>query len=273
MPLALPAHLACPCRHCAPAVLLLHRLGCPQGPCPLTATPTPSHTHTHCPAGFIAKNAQGQVTTLKRNGSDYSATIIGALFQARRPKVGAGVAAAHRPCLVYLTASACAPLPDRRPQLGAAWRPLPQLHLLGRCAGRLPERLLPATRLSRPRGCLYRSPLAPALQTWLRRLSLPAAPSCRRSASTTPAVWPHHHLDRRGRRVLCRSPQGPRVGLPQAAQVRVWMWVCGRDGERQGSAHATRAGGLRGRVCVRGCSGSGLQHEAGAARRRMPFAA
>lgn len=32
--------------------------------------------------GFIAKNAQGQVTTLKRNGSDYSATIIGALFQS-----------------------------------------------------------------------------------------------------------------------------------------------------------------------------------------------
>ena len=29
--------------------------------------------------GFIAKNAAGQVTTLKRNGSDYSATIMGAL--------------------------------------------------------------------------------------------------------------------------------------------------------------------------------------------------
>jgi aspartokinase len=34
--------------------------------------------------GFIAKNAQGQVTTLKRNGSDYSATIIGALFRVSR---------------------------------------------------------------------------------------------------------------------------------------------------------------------------------------------
>ncbi|KAH7620331.1 putative Bifunctional aspartokinase/homoserine dehydrogenase 2, chloroplastic [Nannochloris sp. 'desiccata'] len=32
--------------------------------------------------GFIAKNPAGQATTLKRNGSDYSATIIGALFQA-----------------------------------------------------------------------------------------------------------------------------------------------------------------------------------------------
>lgn len=32
--------------------------------------------------GFIAKNPQGQVTTLKRNGSDYSATIMGALVQA-----------------------------------------------------------------------------------------------------------------------------------------------------------------------------------------------
>ena len=31
--------------------------------------------------GFIASNLQGQVTTLKRNGSDYSATILGALFQ------------------------------------------------------------------------------------------------------------------------------------------------------------------------------------------------
>lgn len=30
--------------------------------------------------GFIAKNPQGQVTTLKRNGSDFSATILGSLF-------------------------------------------------------------------------------------------------------------------------------------------------------------------------------------------------
>jgi len=29
--------------------------------------------------GFIAKNPAGQVTTLRRNGSDYSATIMGAL--------------------------------------------------------------------------------------------------------------------------------------------------------------------------------------------------
>ena len=35
------------------------------------------------PAGFIAKNNAGQVTTLKRNGSDYSATILGALFRVR----------------------------------------------------------------------------------------------------------------------------------------------------------------------------------------------
>ena len=32
--------------------------------------------------GFIAKNPQGQVTTLKRNGSDYSATIVGALARS-----------------------------------------------------------------------------------------------------------------------------------------------------------------------------------------------
>ena len=32
--------------------------------------------------GFIAKNPLGQVTTLKRNGSDYSATIVGALVRA-----------------------------------------------------------------------------------------------------------------------------------------------------------------------------------------------
>jgi bifunctional aspartokinase / homoserine dehydrogenase 1 len=32
--------------------------------------------------GFIAKNPKGQVTTLKRNGSDYSATIFGSLFQS-----------------------------------------------------------------------------------------------------------------------------------------------------------------------------------------------
>lgn len=31
--------------------------------------------------GFIAKNLQGQVTTLKRDGSDFSATIVGALVQ------------------------------------------------------------------------------------------------------------------------------------------------------------------------------------------------
>lgn len=34
--------------------------------------------------GFIAKTPTGQVTTLKRNGSDYSATILGALFQSSR---------------------------------------------------------------------------------------------------------------------------------------------------------------------------------------------
>ena len=32
--------------------------------------------------GFIAKNLEGQVTTLKRNGSDYSATILGALLRS-----------------------------------------------------------------------------------------------------------------------------------------------------------------------------------------------
>lgn len=32
--------------------------------------------------GFIAKTPAGQVTTLKRNGSDYSATIMGALFRS-----------------------------------------------------------------------------------------------------------------------------------------------------------------------------------------------
>lgn len=32
--------------------------------------------------GFIAKNPAGQATTLKRNGSDYSATIMGALFRS-----------------------------------------------------------------------------------------------------------------------------------------------------------------------------------------------
>lgn len=32
--------------------------------------------------GFIAKNPEGQVTTLKRNGSDYSATIVGALVRS-----------------------------------------------------------------------------------------------------------------------------------------------------------------------------------------------
>ena len=32
--------------------------------------------------GFIAKSPAGQVTTLRRNGSDYSATILGALARA-----------------------------------------------------------------------------------------------------------------------------------------------------------------------------------------------
>lgn len=32
--------------------------------------------------GFIAKNPQGQATTLRRNGSDLSATTMGALFQS-----------------------------------------------------------------------------------------------------------------------------------------------------------------------------------------------
>ena len=34
--------------------------------------------------GFIAKTKSGQVTTLRRNGSDYSATIVGALFLGSR---------------------------------------------------------------------------------------------------------------------------------------------------------------------------------------------
>lgn len=34
--------------------------------------------------GFIAKTPGGQVTTLKRNGSDYSATIMGALVRSSR---------------------------------------------------------------------------------------------------------------------------------------------------------------------------------------------
>jgi aspartokinase/homoserine dehydrogenase 1 len=34
--------------------------------------------------GFIAKNPAGQVTTLRRNGSDYSATIVGALLRSAR---------------------------------------------------------------------------------------------------------------------------------------------------------------------------------------------
>lgn len=33
--------------------------------------------------GFVARNQDGRITTLKRNGSDYSATIMGALLQAR----------------------------------------------------------------------------------------------------------------------------------------------------------------------------------------------
>ena len=34
--------------------------------------------------GFVARNPQGQATTLKRNGSDYSATIMGALLRSAR---------------------------------------------------------------------------------------------------------------------------------------------------------------------------------------------
>ncbi len=43
--------------------------------------PTVFSRNVHLPPGFIAKNNAGQVTTLKRNGSDYSATILGALFR------------------------------------------------------------------------------------------------------------------------------------------------------------------------------------------------
>ena len=32
--------------------------------------------------GFVARNERGQISTLKRNGSDYSATIMGALVEA-----------------------------------------------------------------------------------------------------------------------------------------------------------------------------------------------
>ena len=54
----------------------------PTLPCPtLCSSLCP---YSLLPPGFIAKNPSGQVTTLKRNGSDYSATIFGALFRVGR---------------------------------------------------------------------------------------------------------------------------------------------------------------------------------------------
>lgn len=124
---------------------------------PLTARPPP-----HPPAGFIAKNTAGQVTTLKRNGSDYSATILGALFRVRR---GCGCVPWRR-------------LGRRRQPAGAA-----------------------SVYTTPPRHWPWHTARAPAL--------LPA-----------PAVGPHHHLDRRGRRLLGRPAQGARGRVPGAAEVR-----------------------------------------------------
>ena len=65
-------------------------------------------------AGFIAKNTLNHVTTLKRNGSDYSATIIGALFRVRLLWQGASRAAA-----AAATAAACCRLPAAAAVFGA----------------------------------------------------------------------------------------------------------------------------------------------------------
>lgn len=46
--------------------------------------------------GFIARNPAGQATTLKRNGSDYSATIMGALFQCRNITIWTDVDGVYR---------------------------------------------------------------------------------------------------------------------------------------------------------------------------------
>lgn len=63
------------------------------------------HRGQHTPApyaqvvvatGFIARNPAGQATTLKRNGSDYSATIMGALFQCRNITIWTDVDGVYR---------------------------------------------------------------------------------------------------------------------------------------------------------------------------------
>ena len=96
--------------------------------------------------------------------------------------------------------------------------------------GEVPAATSAIARPSRATACMRR--LTPRFCT----LHPPSSHNvCILTFDLTAAVWPHHHLDGRGRRLLCRPPQGPGVGVPEAAQVGaafkflVWVYVgvCG----------------------------------------------
>ncbi|MFA0678567.1 bifunctional aspartate kinase/homoserine dehydrogenase II, partial [Vibrio sp. 10N.222.51.A6] len=54
--------------------------------------------HTHCRVvitGFMAQNCEGETVLLGRNGSDYSATVIGALAEVERVTIWSDVAGVY----------------------------------------------------------------------------------------------------------------------------------------------------------------------------------
>lgn len=54
-----------------------------------------SHIQTFITQGFICRNAYGEVDNLKRGGSDYTATIIGAAIQAEKVEIWSDIDGVH----------------------------------------------------------------------------------------------------------------------------------------------------------------------------------
>ena len=77
--------------------------------------------------GFIAKNQAGQVTTLKRNGSDYSATIMGALVRSANIVIWTdvdGVFSADPRKVCNLLWTSCEALGNAWPMAERVWTPI-----------------------------------------------------------------------------------------------------------------------------------------------------
>lgn len=116
---------ASPCLHLGPSAWLACCFWCCWCHHWLGHDPSPPLPRPANHSGFIAKNTSGQVTTLKRNGSDYSATIIGALFQVGGLLAAASLAYGHSPAPLEASLEALRSRPDQDAGLNRHRRLLP----------------------------------------------------------------------------------------------------------------------------------------------------